>query len=471
VKREAATFLAGTLGLNAARLVREFLVLGFLTGPGAAAAWVVVSLVRQYGAFSDLGASNALARLLPEAIAKRQDDDQAKLAGSALSLSVASTLALSIAALLALWAVDPSHDCVRAAPWIIAMLALDKVFLIQTTVQRSRLLWGLVASQYVALGVLELVLGSALARHYGLAGALGGTVLAQTVVAVAFWKPGASRMKPVWDPGSVRALTGLGAVLVGFGLTNIAMHSIDRVALVGAGAPASLLTGYHLAAYAAIAVAQVAGGVMGVFSSRLFRASADEPGRYAKALEFPVYGMTAVGLVTGLLALPAVIFALSLTGRDASLPVGALLVLLATEVLACWTMPMENALVGLHRGGRALPARIVGLTLGLFGGIYAWKSGAGALGVAGARLVAQAVVSGAVLHMASKATGVSPVRPVVSLLIPGGLAALALSGASRTGADSAALGIILLAACVLAATVLWSPARRIVESLVRAAPG
>ncbi|MCW5939061.1 MAG: oligosaccharide flippase family protein [Fimbriimonadaceae bacterium] len=471
MKRNAATFLIGSLGLNLARLIREFLVIAALVDPAAAAAWVTVSLVRQYGAFSDLGASNALARLLPEALAKSPELESRRLAGTALSLSFINTVGLALVAYVIAAAVAPGSPVVATAPWLLGMLILDKVFLVQTTVQRSRQQWGAVTGQYLALGILELALGAWGARQSGLTGALLGTVVAQGIVAIVFWASASGWLKPTWDKTARRKMASLGWVLLGFGLTNIAMHSVDRVVLVASGAPSSLLASYHLAAYASIAVAQVAGGIMGVYSSRMFRASADETDRYARALGFPVYGMTAIGLVTGLLALPALTVVLPLIGRGAPLAADVIVVLLATEVLICWTMPMENALVGLNRGGWALPARFVGVAVGIIGGLYAFQSGLGAVGVAMARLGGQAVVSSVVLWLASRATRVPPFRPIASFLAPVGLVATGLALAASAG--STALTMVVLGALwlVLALTVLWTPARAWVESLVRAVPG
>jgi hypothetical protein len=386
-------------------------------------------------------------------------------------LSFVNTIGISVVAFLVAAVMAPGSPVISTAPWLLGMLLLDKFFLVQTTVLRSRQEWAKVTGQYLSLGALELALGAWGAWQAGLLGALVGTVTAQGIVAMVFCRSARGWFRPAWDETARRKMAALGGVLLGFGLTNIAMHSVDRVVLVASGAQSSLLASYHLAAYASIAVAQVAGGVMGVYSARLFRASADETDRYARALGFPVYGMTAVGLVTGLLALPALTVVLPLVGRGAPLAAEVILVLLAAEVLICWTMPMENALVGLNRGGWALPARFVGVAVGLIGGVLSYQQGHGAVGVALSRLAGQTVVSAVVLWLASRATQVPAIRPIVSFIAPVGVVAAALALAASAGSTALTAVVMGGLSVALATTVLWKPARAWVESLMRAAPG
>jgi hypothetical protein len=481
LKKQTAIFLVGTLGLNAARLAREFLVIHVLgAGTQGATLWAILSLVRQYGAFSDLGASNALARLVPEAIVKGDEARLSNLVGTAWSGAMGSTALVSLIGIAVAGATGFVGDLAVIGALALVTLLLDKQFLVSVSVLRSEQKWKTVTLEYLLLGVLELALGWGLGRAFGLNGALLGTALALLITALVFARSSDVPIRPVWDRSLVKPIFSLGAVMLAYGLANIAIHNVDRVALVSFGAPSDWISSYHLAGYASIGVAQIAAGTMSVYASRLFRAGADEHHKFRGALGLPTYGLTAIGIVAGGATLALLAIALPIVGGKAAYDPALLISLLAAEVLLCWTMPAENALVGLNRGAGSVWIRYVGVLVAFLGAGWAIRAGHGLVGVAIARVVAQALVSFAVLGLACRAMKCGPWRPLAGLALPvvysvvaGALVHATLGTPTvSSGALRAALagGVFTLLLLPLGLSLVWAPLRAPIQRALSEAP-
>lgn len=121
------------------------------------------------------------------------------------------------------------------------------------------------------LGLVELALCLGLARLFGLYGLYLG-LLAAIAITVAFMgtrQPlhGSFRI----DKSALRALAVTSLVMMGYGLTNVALHNADRMAILltrGAGAE---LGAYHLALTVSLAVNYVPYIILTVQIPRMFR--------------------------------------------------------------------------------------------------------------------------------------------------------------------------------------------------------
>lgn len=417
--KESLWQLTGTVALNGARFARELVVLKLLVAqPDLRALWIGVSVVRQYGAFSDFGLSNALVRLLPESLAKGDTYRSTGLVATSWAGSMVSTVLLTLLLSAVMATIGLGGTTLALAPLVLLVLLLDKQVLISQSTLRSEGNWPLASVQNTVLGILECGLalwGCIVGQIYG---ALVGTAVALLIVSLAFWRTPKTRVTLSVDKLLLSPLLRLGIVMSGYGLANIAIHNIDRLAVLVVAPGHPSLPAYHVAGYATMAMSLVAGGVMAVYVTRLYRHSESERGDFGEALGFPTFCVTTLAAFVGGSVLGLMALLLPLVSDKAAFSPMIVAVLVVTEIVFCWTMPAESALVGMGLGQRTVWIRLIGIAATFIGSVVSMKQGFGILGVALSRLLAQTLVSFIVMVVASTVTKTKFRIPVIAVAAP-----------------------------------------------------
>jgi O-antigen/teichoic acid export membrane protein len=438
VARSSAEGLLGIRGI----------VLAAMLGPTAFGSWALLRLGTRYAALAGLGVFRGLeVELLqsPEETG-RAGAERPGAAGAALGfmLIVAGTLAVGALALSALVSA-PTHRLILQG-FAAAALA-EAVYGYALVVTRVRTTLRRYAMLEAGTAVAHLVLGVALARMLGLAGAFMGLALASALGAgvACRWV----EMRPRLDAELVRRMLGVGLPVALTAVVGTLLHTADRW-VVAAWGGEELLGYYAFAGALASAAAALALSVRTVVFPEVYGEARQAGAATAlqrhlerslmpfAALVPPVVGAIAAGLGP-MLELLAPHYAPAIAPARIFLLAGV-----AAGVV-------NLAAVGVVAAGRqrllpAYAAAALALNLGL--SILALVLGAGLEGAAVASLVGFVVFAAAVVRLNGRLCGiVRPDRLALRALRPvvwcAAAAAVAGHAATALRADAAAIGIYL----------------------------
>jgi O-antigen/teichoic acid export membrane protein len=421
------------------------ILLATILGPAAFGSWALLRLATRYAALAGVGISRGLeVELLqaPDAGATRS-----RASGAALGFMLAVSGALAAAALLAAALVEsPTHRLVlQGFATAVVTEAAYGYALVATRIGGSL---GRYAMLETGTAALHLLLGVALARTFGLAGAFAGLALASaagTAVA-ARWVD----MRPRFDPAAVRGMLATGLPVALTGVVGTLLQTVDRWVVAAWGGHE--LLGYYAfgAALASVGAALALSVRTVVFpevygDARLTGAAA-ALGRHLErsllpfaTLVPPVLG--AIGAGIG----PAV--ALVAPQYTAAIE-PARLFLLSGAALGLVNLATIGAVAARrHAMMPAYAAGALAVNLGL--ATLALAAGLGLEGAAAASLIGYIVLAAAVLGLNARLGGIlRPERLVVRALRPLVWCAAAVTAAGHLGAalrqDWVALVVYLL---------------------------
>jgi len=157
------------------------------------------------------------------------------------------------------------------------------------------------------LSTLELVFGLLLTPKYGLYGFYFALVLSSTITVGIMFVRQPLRCLFHFDKTMFKALAVTAFIMMGFGLTTIAVHNVDRVAILyfkGSGAD---LGQYHIASTISMLVSYLPSILLSVLLPNIFRFGSDGHLELRRYLLLPtaMYGTLGVGVVSlGWLVLP-----------------------------------------------------------------------------------------------------------------------------------------------------------------------
>jgi O-antigen/teichoic acid export membrane protein len=441
---------AGYFLFLSCRLARD-LVFARQLGPELFSAWAALSVFRQYAAYSDLGFTNGLGRVLPRLLGRGDIAGARQAMGVAWTAAMAATILCTLGVLVWAWrmplhVVHPALAVVTA----IVLMYLDKQYMYVGVVYRSAERVGTAGLWSGALGLLELIAGAALAAAWGITGAFLSVLVASTIV-VALMSAGQPlrgelhRRSPLFGE-----LASASAILLGFGLAAVALNNVDRVVLFARGADAAALGQYHFGALIGLAVGQLPYVLMAVLVPQIYRHGPEQADRLGGLLLLPsaVIAVIGVGVVTVLwVLLPPVLHAF-FPEYAAAIPIARVL-MIANLVLSV-AMVAENITVALDRGWGALAARWGSVAVAIAGGVWALASGRGAFGVAVGMAVAQGLGAVAVVAIALRGTRVGLARYLVAALGPiaCGAIVLLLFGQGVDSMRALAPALLRLAVCL-----------------------
>jgi hypothetical protein len=432
------------------RLARD-LVFARQLGPELFSAWAALSVFRQYAAYSDLGFTNGLGRVLPRLLGRGDIGSARHAMGLAWTTAMAATTLCTLAVLLWVWRMPPHpvHPALAVVTAIMLMY-LDKQYMYVSVVLRSVERVGASGLWSGALGLLELITGATFAAAWGITGAFLSVVVASTII-VALMSAGQPLRAELHAQGRVfRELASASAILLGFGLAAVALNNVDRVVLLARGADAAVLGQYHFGALIGLAVGQLPYVLMAVLVPQIYRHGPEQTDRLGGLLLLPsaVIAVVGVGVVNVLwMLLPPLLHAF-FPEYVVAIPIARVL-MIANLVLSV-AMVAENITVALDRGWGALAARWGSVAVALGGGVWALASGRGAFGVAVGMAVAQALGAVAVVAIALRGTRVGLARYLVAALGPIACGAIVLLLLGEGLDSTRALGpaVLRLAICL-----------------------
>lgn len=404
---------------TACRLLRD-MMFAYLLGPEALGVWAALSIYRQYAAYSDVGLTNGLRRVLPKLLENHHDADARSTAGLAWTGAMVTTT-LFAAVILAIAVLR--SDATRPAFWsgiiaLITMMYLDKHYmylcvLFQSTrrVAESGIWMG-------ALGATELVIGAVLTYQFGIYGLYASLCVSAIVVCGGMmWQrpfPSTLRFQP-------RLLSSLGVAsltLMGFGLVNVSAHNIDRVAILFKLGEGAELSHYHMAALIGIMVSQAPSVLLAVWVPEIFRFGCEDLLNLRRFFLLPSALIATLGACAGALlwlCSPWVFH----TFLPAYWPATAVLSwLVLGEVFFATTTVAQNLEIAMDRGYQSLIVRVISIVGGLTGALWALSSGFGLAGVAASICVAHIASWLVVSAIASRRLGVPLERYWVATLVP-----------------------------------------------------
>jgi O-antigen/teichoic acid export membrane protein len=443
---------AGYFTFLACRLARDLLFARQL-GPDLFSFWAGLTVFRQYSAYSDLGFTNGLGRVLPRLLGRGDPTGARRAMGLAWIVAMAATTICGVGALIWAARTDAGHD-VRLALAVgagVMLMFLDKQYMYVGVVLRSSGRVGEAGLWSGALGVLELLVGAALVAVWGLAGVFASIVASSALVVALMSARQPLRAELRIDRRTLKELASASAVLLGFGLATVALNNVDRLALLMGGGGGGDLGRYHLAALIGLVVGQIPYVLMAVLAPQIYRHGPEEADRLGRFLLLPsaVIAVVGVAVVAVLwLLLPPVVHTF-FPAYVAAIPIARVL-MLANLVLSV-AMVAENVTVALDRGWRALAARWASVALALGGGLWALASGRGPFGVAVAMAVAQTAGGVAVVAIALRGVQVGLGRYLVAALGPiayGAGVLLLLGEGLDTGGSAAGPALLRLLICL-----------------------
>ena len=212
-------------------------------GPAGYGSWNALNLVFEYGSYASLGALQGLDLALPAAVARGERDRARRLMASALAVIAAGGAAFAAGTLLVAgraagtFTADP-----RLVALMLAAALLQLVFQYFATALRAHGRFGAVSAGQSTQAVLGAGLGIVLVWRYGLWGLLAGWI-AGTLVALARMRR-ATPEAPLAPgfAGEGVALARLGFPIFAYYVLSLVLRSVDRMALVRYGDPATLGT-------------------------------------------------------------------------------------------------------------------------------------------------------------------------------------------------------------------------------------
>lgn len=216
--------------------------------------WAALSIFRSYGSYSDAGLLNGLARQIPSSRA-RAPEEIPSLIGHALVGTIAGNILFVFFALGArYWDAE-----LVGIPWIpifaiLGFVTLEKLYKLLTAVLLGENQVRRVALSMIVVSVLDVLLAVAGAYWWGVTGLLIGATLGVLVtsLSIAYLYP--FRWSFSFSTKISRELISASAILLGFGLFNVAIHNVDRTLFLSFEGVSATLGSYHAAAMLAMCV-------------------------------------------------------------------------------------------------------------------------------------------------------------------------------------------------------------------------
>ncbi len=417
--REALEYGVGYALFAAGRLVRDLVVAGLL-GPATFGVWGALSLYRQYANYSDFGFTNGLGRLLPRLLAADQYKQARQAMSAAWVMAVSGTALCTLATAFCLLVSGPWFGSI---PWcfliaVAALTFLDKQYMYSSVVFRSLSRVGESGMWMGCLGSLELVLGAVMTRQFGLCGLLLSVLVALLITNICMTIRQPLRGVLPGDISSLRHLVTPSLILMGLGLGTIAIHNVDRVAILYSRGSGAELGQYQVAATLSLVVSQLPYLMMTAVAPKLFRFDCETRAELRRYL-LPLTALAAISAVSvALLAAIVLPDILRWALPKYFLAAGLVSVLMAAEVCFALAMVADSVLVAAGRGGISLLARALTIISGAAGSIWALSGGHGLTGVAYAMLAAQAAGIAVLGTVAARSVGIAVRRYWCVVAVP-----------------------------------------------------
>jgi hypothetical protein len=423
-----------------------------ILGPQALGLWAGLAIYRQYSAYSDLGFTNGLGRVLPLELSSGRTTEARASMGMAWVAAMSASVVFAIVTVVIFYRSDSASNPVAA--WgvvaIVGLIFLDKQFLYVSMILRSMGRVGTAGLWMGVLGVAELALALVLAPLFGLYGLYGALLAASVITCALMFATQPMRAQFRFEVTAFRALAVTSFVLMGFGLTAVALHNIDRVAIaywLGTGAA---LGQYHIASTLSLVVNVLPYVIVSVITPEIYRFGRQHPLELRGYLLFPTLLVSTLGVtvvVGAWLFLPPLLRWALPQFLTVPVLVGALMV---GELFYSIAMVAENIVVALDRGMLGLTVRWTTIILGLTSSLVALRAGYGIVTVSVAMCLTHAVGALLIGAIAARDTRVPMPRyflvvfgPVVYGAVIIGFAHLAF------GPEPAGLALVTLRAAVV----------------------
>jgi O-antigen/teichoic acid export membrane protein len=399
---------AGYSVLVIGRMTRDLMVARIL-GPEIFGLWVGLVIYRQYSAYSDLGFTNGLGRVLPKNLNEGKTIEARIAMGMAWILAMSGTFLFAI--LVAVWFISVSRQANPVVIWgiitITGLMFLDKHFMYTSVTFRSAGRVGESGIWMGLLGALELGLGLLLTPRFGLYGLYISLIVSSAItISIMFFRQ-PFRCLVRFDKQLFKVLAVASVVLMGFGLTTIALHNIDRVAILYLKGAGSDLGQYHIASTMSLVVSYLPYILLSVLGPQIYRFDANNHLELKRYLLLPtaLVATLSVSVVSLMwLVLPPLIQWLLPQYHSTPTLIGALMI---AELFFSIAMVSDNIMVALDRGGRGLVVRSGNVLLGFMLSLWALRHGLGINGVAWSMCLVQGLGGLIIGIMAAYGTRIS----------------------------------------------------------------
>jgi Polysaccharide biosynthesis protein len=463
-RSETMQYGAGYVVFVAGRLLRDLAVARIL-GPSRFGVWGALLVYRQYSNYTDFGFTNGLGRILPRLLEDGKESEARRAMGTGWIVAMAGTVVFALA--IAARFLPSIHSYSTVTLWgaatVVALMFLDKHYMYSLVVFRSAHCVGESGIWMGLLGALELALGIALTRRFGLYGLYVSVLLALLSALACMYVRQPVRGVFMPSRASFWMLLIPSLTLMGLGLCNIAIHNVDRVVILWSRGAGTELGQYQLAATLSLVTSQLPYMLMTVLVPKVFRFGRESRAHLRPYFLLPTALVAVVSSAVGLIAyvvLPDMLRWLLPKYAAASSPAG---ILMLGEVCFAIAMVPETLIVALDRGLQSLLLRSFVIAGGTCGSWWALSHGYGLSAVAACMCAAQAGGAVAIGLLAAHAIKVprhqylaAAFAPVLYVLLTlAGVSALVPSGWSGLEGVLMRLLICGVTLAPLAALPLW----------------
>lgn len=456
-RSETMQYGAGYVVFAAGRLLRDLAVARIL-GPSSFGVWGALLIYRQYSSYSDFGFTNGLGRVLPKLLKEDKELEARQAMGTGWMVAMAGTLAFALAIASRFL---PSRSYSAVTLWgvatVVVLMFLDKHYMYASVVFRSTHRVGESGIWMGSLGALELALGIALTRRFGLYGLYVSVSLALLSAVACMYTRQPLRGAFGTNPASFRTLLIPSLTLMGLGLGNIAIHNVDRVVILWTRGAGAELGQYQVAATLSLMVSQLPCILLTVLVPKLFRFGREHSAQLRPYFLLPTAVVAVLSIAVGsigYIVLPTMLGWLLPKYVLVAAPAG---ILMLGEVCFAIAMVPETLIVALDRGLQSVLLRIFIIAGGTSGSWWALSHGYGLSAVAGCMCAAQA--SGALILgiLAAHVLKVSPLRYLGAAFAPVLYVLAVLAGISAvvpTSSNGSEPVLMRLLICCVALTPL-----------------
>lgn len=442
---DAALHLFAQFAFAGARFARE-LVIARLLGPSGMGYWSGINIYRQYGAFSDVGFTYGLNRVLALYV-HRGDESRARQAmGLTIAVSMGASLLFTLGATVVFFANGGGRDrlMVLALATVLVYMLVEKAYLYRCSVLRSHQHVGEASSYTALLGILELGFAIVMTVVFGIAGLLVSAVVAIVVTLATMWAVSPSPLKPRFDfdRSVLKELGGASLLLSLFGLLGIASQNVDRIAVLSIAGAGEKLGVYSFASNLGLIVAHFTGVSMSYVTAKFYRYDMLDMESVRKRF-LPVFaavhaGTCAVAALVLLLA-PAVV-AYGFPAYLRSLDLVGWLIL--SQCCATLALVASNAFFVLNRSAAFVAIRVGTIAATAGGYVLAWRVSGTLESIAIVNVAAGLFGSLVSSIVAARTMRLELVRMLVLYLVPAAaFALLAWALAQLNGRAAALLGL------------------------------
>jgi hypothetical protein len=323
----------------------------------------------------------------------------------------------------------PSDPLIIAgAVTVVGLMILDKQFMYGSVTLRSVRRVGTAGLWMGLLGVVELVLAVGLTWRFGLYGLYGALLVAGGITCSAMFLTQPLRATLHFEWVAFRRLAVASFVMMGFGLTTVALHNIDRVAIAYDQGASADLGQYHVASIISLLVNVLPYVTIAVISPEIYRFSGSrylELRRYLLLPTLMTSTLSAVVVAGAWLVLPPV---LQWVLPDYVAVPSLLVALMIGELFFSVAMVSENIVVALDRGSRGLLVRWGTILAGLAASFWVLREGGGIVGVAQVMCLTQVAGGLTIGVMAATGTQIPVARYLFMVLAPVVYTALLMGG-------------------------------------------